>query len=91
MLYSYPTIISGDWIVLFFRLTLTIFSIFEKIETEADIAQKEAQIEQLKSSIARREKLLSNENYVNKAPANIVEMDRQKLEEEKHKLADLTK
>ena len=71
------------------RIKAKIF--FEKIETEADIAQKEAQIEQLKSSIARREKLLSNENYVNKAPANIVEMDRQKLEEEKHKLADLTK
>ena len=71
------------------RIKAKIF--FEKIETEADIAQKKAQIEQLKSSIARREKLLSNENYVNKAPANIVEMDRQKLEEEKHKLADLTK
>ena len=71
------------------RIKAKIF--FEKIETEADIAQKEAQIEQLKSSIARREKLLSNENYVNKAPANIVEMDRQKLEEEKQKLADLTK
>ena len=71
------------------RIKAKIF--FEKIETEADIAQKEAQIEQLKSSIARREKLLSNENYVHKAPANIVEMDRQKLEEEKHKLADLTK
>ena len=71
------------------RIKAKIF--FEKIETEADIAQKEAQIEQLKSSIVRREKLLSNENYVNKAPANIVEMDRQKLEEEKHKLADLTK
>ncbi len=71
------------------RIKAQIF--FEKIETEADIAQKEAQIEQLKSSIARRKKLLSNENYVNKAPANIVEMDRQKLEEEKQKLADLTK
>ena len=71
------------------RIKAQIF--FEKIETEADIAQKEAQVEQLKSSIARREKLLSNENYVNKAPANIVEMDRQKLEEEKQKLADLTK
>ena len=71
------------------RIKAQIF--FEKIETEAEIAQKEAQIEQLKSSIARREKLLANENYVNKAPTNIVEMDRQKLEEEKQKLAELTK
>ena len=46
-------------------------------------------ISSLKASIERREKLLSNENYVNKAPANIVEMDRQKLEEEKNKLKEL--
>ena len=37
------------------RIKAQIF--FEKIETEADIDQKESQIEQLKSSIARREKL----------------------------------
>jgi len=64
---------------------------FEKIETEADIKAKEAQIKLLTDSIARREKLLSNENYVNKAPAKIVELDRQKLEEEKKKLEELTK
>ena len=45
------------------------------------------EINKLKASIERREKLLSNENYVNKAPANIVEMDRKKLAEEKEKLA----
>ena len=64
---------------------------FEKIETEADIAQKEEQIKQLKDSIERREKLLSNENYVNKAPKNIVDLDKQKLEEEKKKLEELMK
>ena len=47
------------------------------------------EINKLKASIERREKLLSNENYVNKAPANIVEMDRKKLAEEKEKLAIL--
>ena len=59
---------------------------FEKVETDEDKALKEAQIKQLTESIQRREKLLANENYVNKAPANIVEMDRQKLAEEKAKL-----
>ena len=59
---------------------------FEKLETEADKKVKEAQIEMLKLSIQRREKLLSNENYVNKAPQNIVELDKKKLEEEKAKL-----
>ena len=64
---------------------------FEKIETAADKAIKEAQIKMLTESINRREKLLANENYVNKAPANIVEMDRQKLEEEKKKLEEILK
>ena len=67
----------------------TIF--FENVETEEDKALKEAQIKDLKASIERREKLLSNENYVNKAPQNIVEMDRNKLAEEKKKLEELLK
>ena len=36
-------------------------------------------------------KLLANENYVAKAPKNIVDMDREKLKEEKEKLALLEK
>ena len=64
---------------------------FEKQETEEEKELKENQIKQLQESIARREKLLSNENYVNKAPQNIVEMDRQKLKEEKEKLSNLLK
>ena len=64
---------------------------FEKVETEAEKISREAQIKVLETSIARREKLLSNENYVNKAPANIVENDRKKLEEEKKKLEELLK
>ena len=67
----------------------TIF--FEKKETEADKLLKEGQIKLLKESIARREKLLANENYVNKAPAKVVDFDRQKLAEEKAKLAELLK
>ena len=71
------------------RVKATIF--FEKLETEKDKLLKETQIKLLEESIARREKLLSNENYVNKAPKNIVEMDRVKLEEEKKKLRELIK
>ena len=64
---------------------------FEKQETEEEKQLKESQIKSLQESIARREKLLSNENYVNKAPKNIVDMDKQKLEEEKKKLEFLLK
>jgi len=56
-----------------------------------DESKKQEEIKKLKDSIARREKLLANENYVNKAPKNIVDMDRQKLEEEKTRLELLLK
>ena len=71
------------------KVKATIF--FEKVETEDEKKLKENQIKILTASIERREKLLSNENYVNKAPINIVEIDRQKLEEEKKKLEELLK
>ncbi len=69
------------------KVKATIF--FEKVETEAEKFAKEAQVKILTESINRREKLLSNENYVNKAPKKIVEIDRKKLEEEKNKLKTL--
>ena len=71
------------------RIKAQIF--FEKVESETDKITKELQIKQLKDSIERREKLLANENYVTKAPTNIVELDRKKLEEEKQKLLELLK
>ena len=71
------------------RIKATIF--FEKIESEAEKTAKNTQIELLKASIKRRENLLANENYVNKAPAKIVELDRIKLQEEKKKLEELLK
>lgn len=64
---------------------------FEKIETEVDKKLKESQIEILKSSILRREKLLSNENYVNKAPKVIVDKEKEDLEKERKKLEELIK
>ena len=51
-----------------------------------DDSKREEEIKKLELSIERREKLLSNENYVNKAPKNVVDMDRQKLQEEKERL-----
>ena len=62
---------------------------YEKEETEEDKQALEKQINDLKSSIERRKKLLSNENYVAKAPANIVEKERQDLAREEEELARL--
>ena len=67
------------------NINITYF--FEQDQVDTKALEEEAN--KLKSSIERREKLLSNENYVNKAPANIVEMDRKKLSEEKEKLSYL--
>ena len=60
------------------------------IKKEAiDLESIEKEIKTLKNSIERRTKLLSNENYINKAPANIVELDKKKLKEEQEKLSIL--
>ena len=57
--------------------------------SKEDESKRIEEINKLKASIERREKLLANSNYVSKAPANIVEADRKKLLEEKEKLAIL--
>ena len=71
------------------RIKAQIF--FEKVESDAERLLREKEIKDLEASISRREKLLSNDNYVNKAPKNIVDLDRKKLEEEKLKLKELKK
>ena len=55
-------------------------------KNEVNKEELEENIKKLKDSIERRKKLLSNENYVNKAPKNIVDLDREKLMEEEAKL-----
>ena len=47
------------------------------------------QISELESSIERRKNLLSNENYVAKAPKELVEKERLTLKAEEEKLAKL--
>ncbi len=49
----------------------------------------QAEINKLEVSIEKRQKLLSNENYINKAPEKVVNMDKQKLKEEQEKLETL--
>ena len=59
---------------------------YEKEITENDLLLKEKQITELKLSIEKREKLLSNEAFVKKAPKELVEKEKIKLEEEKKEL-----
>ena len=53
-------------------------------EAEREILMKDKN--SLENSIARREKLLSNENYLSKAPSNIVEAEKESLSKEIEKL-----
>ena len=62
---------------------------YEKEVTEEDILAKEKQIESLKASILKREKLLSNAGFVSKAPEQLVNEEKRKLEEEKKLLSTL--
>ena len=59
---------------------------YEKEENLESKMLKEKQIKDLETSIERRRKLLSNENYCKKAPANLVEKERQTLKEEEERL-----
>ena len=69
-----------EYIVKVNNLNISIF--FEKEITKEDEEILAKQIESLKMSIERRKNLLANENYVSKAPSNLVEQERQKLAEE---------
>ena len=66
---------------------IIVFDNTKNLEEEKEKLLKEK--ENLEQSIARREKLLSNEGYVNKAPKAIVDKERENLEKEKNLLNDI--
>ena len=57
-------------------------SVNDQKELESNIKERDRLI----ASIERRRKLLSNESYVNKAPINIVNKEREDLAREEHEL-----
>lgn len=69
-----------------FSITVT----YEKDDSKESEAI-EKRIKELEASIARREKLLSNEAYCSKAPATLVEAEKSKLTLEKEELLKLSK
>lgn len=79
---------NASYDVIYKNFSLTLFY-YKDEDIETSVLEK--RIEELESSIARREKLLGNENYVNKAPEKIVSEERKKLEEEKEELAKIKK
>ena len=64
---------------------------FDNSKNNEEEKKKAEEIAKLETSIERRKKLLSNENYVNKAPEAIVNKEREDLAKEEHKLEILKK
>ena len=79
------------------KLTIELYSYkfdiyFDNSKNSEEEKQKiQEEILKLEVSIERRKKLLSNENYVNKAPEAIVNKEREDLAKEEHKLEILRK
>ena len=64
--------------------------IYDNSQNKKDLERKQAEeIKKLTESIARRKKLLSNSNYLNKAPSEIVAKEKKALEEELSQLESL--
>ena len=63
---------------------------YTKEISEEDKILIEKQIETLKNSIQRREKLLSNQGYLSKAPQELINQEKEKLEKEKQELEKLS-
>ena len=64
---------------------------FEKVMSESELESLAKEKEKLMASIERRKKLLANENYVAKAPTELVEEEKQKLKLEEERLETLQK
>jgi valyl-tRNA synthetase len=69
---------SGEYYIAF------AFDNSKNMELEIQMLQKE--IDRLQNSIQRRKNLLSNQNYVNKAPQELVEKEKETLKEEESAL-----
>jgi valyl-tRNA synthetase len=59
------------------------------VDVDRERARLDAQIKRLEQEIARAEKLLGNENFVSKAPAEVVDKERAKLEDHRQRYAKL--
>ena len=84
---SFEGVISADDAVQIITDSATIFlPLSDIVDTEKEIARLEAEQKKLAGEIERLEKKLSNEGFVAKAPAAVVEGERAKLAKYKENL-----
>ena len=64
-------------------------NLYRELSKQVNLDEINEQIKKLESSVERRKNLLSNENYLNKAPKELVEKEKNTLKDEEEKLAKL--
>ena len=85
---SFEAVLSADDVVRIVTDSATILlPLSDIVDTEKEIARLEAEQKKLTGEIERLEKKLSNEGFVAKAPATVVEGERAKLAKYKENLA----
>lgn len=77
--------LSGNYTIVEYQ-NYQIYLYNEHEETEEEKKKKQKNMEALKKSIEKRENLLRNQNFVQKAPENLVNEEKRKLLEEKELL-----
>ena len=78
-------------VILTFNDMVVALPLDSMVDSKAEKERIEKEITRLKAEIERSEKLLSNEGFVAKAPAKLIETEKEKLEKNKSLLAELTK
>lgn len=76
-------------VILTFNHCKVILPLDSMIDVAEEEARKQKEIEKIKFEIARSEGMLSNARFVEKAPASLVEQEKQKLEKNKQLLLKL--
>ena len=82
---------SDNSVILTFNDMTVALPLDSMVDSKAEEERIEKEIARLKSEIERSEKLLSNEGFVAKAPAKLIETEKEKLEKNKALLAELVK
>ena len=82
---------SDNSVVLTFNDMTVSLPLDSMVDSKAEKERIEKEILRLKAEIERSEKLLSNEGFVAKAPAKLIETEKEKLEKNRSLLAELTK
>ncbi len=82
---------SDNSVILTFNDMVVALPLDSMVDSKAEEERIEKEIARLKSEIERSEKLLSNEGFVAKAPAKLIETEKDKLEKNRALLAELEK